>query len=109
MWKLSLKNCSAPCRHACWPPIRGAPIAPLCTTSSPSTVCFMMGKEAAAAKRTRKRAWITEGAVLAPKVLLVSGVHQFYHRHQFGHRRTRLRALRQQSGRPQTHAHLRAS
>ena len=103
------RHCLVPIVTRVGHPFRDITIAPLCTTSSPSTMCLMMGKESSDATRTRKRAWITEGAVLAPKVLLVSGVLQFYHRHQFGPRRIRLRGQRQPSGQPQTHAHPRAS
>ena len=99
---------SCACRDARWS-ISGHNYRPAPHNKFASTVCLMMGKESSDAKRTRRRAWITEGAVLAPKVLLVSGVLQFYHRRQFGHRRIRLRGQRQPSGRPQTHAHPRAS
>ena len=105
---------SCACRDARWSPISGHNYRPAPHNKLASTVCLMW-KESSDAKRTRRRAWITEGAVLAPKasrspkVLLVSGVLQFYHRRQFGHRRIRLRGQRQPSGRPQTHAHPRAS
>ena len=90
-------------------PFRGVTIAPLPHNKLAIDSLLNDWKESSDAKRTRKRAWNTEGAVLAPKVLLVSGVLQFYHRHQFGHRRIRLRGQRQPSGRLQTHAHPRSS